>query len=63
MEPKSRAIVYGANLAYLKTSLAFQACMEETQELDKLQAHYNLKIDLVEHLWAQSHLNIRWNKL
>jgi hypothetical protein len=28
-----------------------------------LQAHYNLKIDLVEHLWAQSHLNIRWNKL
>jgi len=51
-------LFYRANLAYLKTSLAFQACMEETQELDNLQAHYNLKMDLVEHLWAQSHLNV-----
>jgi hypothetical protein len=28
-----------------------------------LQVHYNLKMDLVEHLWAQSHLNIGWNKI
>ncbi len=56
-------LFYGANMAYLKTSLAFQACMEETQELDNLQVHYNLKMDLVEHLWAQSHLNIGWNKI
>jgi hypothetical protein len=34
-------LFYGANPTYFKKCLAFQACMEETQELDHLQAHYN----------------------
>jgi hypothetical protein len=58
MRPKFGTIVLWGKSSILKNKFGIPSCMEETQELNNLQVHYNLKMDLVEHLWAQSYLNI-----
>lgn len=37
--------------------------MGGTKLLENLLAHYNLKTNLVEHLWAKKGFNVEWNKI
>jgi hypothetical protein len=40
-----------ANVAHSKKGLTFQEYMESTPKLENSKVHYNLKMNLVEHLW------------
>jgi hypothetical protein len=46
-----------------KNCLTFHAYMGGTKSLENLLAHYNLKTNLVEHLWVKKSFNVGWNKI
>lgn len=56
-------LVDGANIGQFKRGMTFQAYLESIEELENLQNHYNLRVDLVEQLWTKKCFNIGWKVL
>jgi hypothetical protein len=43
----------GSNVSHLKRGLSFEEYCQGTTQIENVVIHYNLKNDLVEHLWAE----------
>jgi len=43
----------GSNVSHLKRGLLFEDYCQGTTQIEDVVTHYNLKNDLVKHLWAQ----------
>ncbi len=53
---------FGSNVSHLKWRLSFEDYHQGTTQIENVATHYNLKNDLVEHLWAWKGNNVNWNK-
>jgi hypothetical protein len=42
----------GSNVSHLKQGLSFEDYYQGTTQIENVATHYNLRNDLVEHLWA-----------
>jgi len=56
-------LVDGANIGLFKKGMTFQAYQEGIEELENLQNHYNIRVDLVKQLWTKKCFNIGWKVL
>ncbi len=52
----------GTNGSHLKWRLFFETYCQTTIEIENATTHYNLRNDLVEHLWDRKGNNMYWNK-
>jgi hypothetical protein len=47
----------GSNVSHLKQGFSFQDYCQKITQIENVATHYNLKNDLVEHLWAKKNNN------
>jgi hypothetical protein len=43
----------GSNVSHLKRRLSFEDYYQGTTQIENVATHYNFRIDIVKHLWAQ----------
>jgi hypothetical protein len=47
----------GSNVSHLKQGFSFEDYCQKITQIENVATHYNLKNDLVEHLWARKNNN------
>jgi hypothetical protein len=51
----------GSNVSHLRWRLSFEDYCQGNTQIENVATHYNLKNDLVEHLWAWKGNDENWN--